>query len=174
MREGTSGLLRRGGLTLGAGLLAATAVVLWPTSGQEAAAADRTVPELVALARDSNRLRSAAALERLRKLGTPESRKALVELADSDDPQLAMATFSALGRLRDSDARRAIELIYEDQRRSDLTREMALTVWCDMRAREGAKWQDMRSYLEAHADNNTRLLDAADAVHKARIEQGAK
>jgi hypothetical protein len=46
---------------------------------------------------------------------------------------------------------------------------MALTLWCQKRAKEGASWEEVRGFVEAGAGSNTELLGTAALLQKAHF-----
>lgn len=167
--------MKRGRWSVGVGFVVAAALLAWPGDfgRQDASAADGSVDALVRLANSDHQVRSLDALERLRRLGTHEAAAALEGLSESRDNRLAILALSALARSGSAGAERKIQSVYQDAARSDVTREMALTLWCRKRAKEGATWEEVRGFAEAGAGSNTELLSTAAWLHSTQFAKKA-
>lgn len=163
--------MKRGRWSVVGGVVVAVALLAWPGdfARQVAAAEDGSVAALVRAAASDHRIRSLEAVEKLRRLGTRESGEALAGLTGSRDSRVAIQALSALARSGAAGAERRLAAVYQDAERSDATRTIALTLWCRKRAKEGASWEEVRSFIEAGAGSNTELLEVAASLRTSHF-----
>lgn len=156
---------------IAAGIVAAGYLVIGPggPGWNEAIALDKEVAALQRLAETTGGVRRAKAIDDLRKLDSIDSRKALASLAANANDELAAQAMFAIGRGGSSGERQTLEAILEDTKRSDGARAVALTAWCALKERSGAKWDDVKDYVDSKCANNAALTDTAAVVKTARF-----
>lgn len=154
-----------------AAIVAAGWVVIGPRGpGWDVAIAlDKEVAGLQRLAESTGGVRRAKAIDDLVKLDSADSRKALATLAGSSNEELAALAMFALGRSGTTGDRQALEGVIEDTKRSDNARAVALTAWCALKERDGAKWDDLKTYVDGKCAKNDALTDTAAVIKAARF-----
>ena len=104
------------------------------------------------------------AIEALVKLDSSESRRALKELAESEDDSTALCAISALAREDFSGAETKLKSIFEDEDRSDLVRGAALGGALRIAKKDERGWSSVRSWVAEHTEDGDDLDDVAQAL----------
>ena len=154
---------------LAAGVVAGGLVLAWPpveAGGQE-------VKDLQAICQSPvGQSRRAMLVEQIRVMDTSASRKALEDMASGPDDRLAVLCLAAISRDAYAGSEAKLKATFEATGRSDLVRSAALTAWCVSKKRDGARWADVRAYVDSKVGTtNQALQDTRDAL-KAKIWKG--
>lgn len=109
----------------------------------------------------------AAALKDLAAIDSADSRKALEDLADGKDYQLAAHACLAIGRADQSGGRAKLKQVYEDAKRPHGVRVAAFLAWARREAAGGSSWQTIENYAKQHYESGSRLETSVAAAKNA-------
>jgi hypothetical protein len=150
----------RHGLMAALALASVLAFCFWPKAEATPSRAQK-IEQLVNSPMSENRRR--ALIDELSLIDSADARTRLKNLADSKDDKTAALALATLCRRGISGGEDKMKSVFEDTRRSDLARGMALAAYCELKKKSGSSWAQIKSYVKQKAGNDQLLKDQLKA-----------